>query len=279
MSQKLFQSQSFAFESLTLDRNGVVRSRQPGQAQQYTLELEHGIQLELVAVPEGHFQMGAREEGSYPDELPIHPVFLHAFYLGKYPVTQGQWLAIMGMLPDCRFHGADRLIESISWKDASRFCRRLSEKTGYPFTLPSEAQWEYACRAGTRTPFNLGETLTTDYANFVGNYTYAASPPGVYRHETTPPDAFLPNAWGLYDMHGNVWEFCLDAWSDDYSGAAANGAPVQAARKRSEPNFKVCRGGSWHEPPQHCRSATRLRVEENDRMEFYGLRVALNEIP
>ncbi len=268
--------QPFSFETVTLDRAGCVVARTGGQAQQAFEDLGGGVTLALVSVPGGAFQMGSHHEGGYPDERPVHPVFLAPFCLGKYPVTQAQWQAVMGYLPGYRFHGADLPVETICWQEADDFCRRLSKKTGREYALPSEAQWEYACRAGTGTPFAFGDTITTDYVNYVGEHTYRDEPHGVYRHVTTPVGSFLPNAWGLYDMHGGVWEFCADAWQEDYSGATVDGHPRQAGlRKEAAPIARVARGGSWHEPPNHCRSAVRLRVVEDDRMEVYGFRVML----
>ena len=269
------KTESFSFESVTLDRTGALIQRLPGEALRAVELLAPGIPLELVAIPKGFFQMGARDEGGYPDELPIHPVFLEGFWLGKYPLTQAQWQAVMGRLPDCRFHGPHLPVETICWADALSFCERLSRRTGRRYSLPSEAQWEYACRAGTRTPFSLGPTITTDYANYVGSHTYADAPPGIYRHGSTPVGAFPPNPWGLHDMHGALWEFCADAWAPDYAGAPLDGSPRLASRAARPHSDRVARGGSWHETPAHCRSAMRLQVSEADRMEFYGLRVLL----
>jgi len=266
------KQERFSFEFVKLDRQGAILQRSSGEALQAVEHLAPDTPLELIAIPKGFFQMGARDPGGYPDELPIHPVFVEAFWLGKYPVTQAQWQAVMGTLPDCRFHGANLPVETICWNDAQTFCERLSSHTGRSYALPSEAQWEYACRAGTRTPFSLGETLTTDFANFVGDHTYADAPPGIYRHGPLPVGSFPPNPWGLYDLHGTVWEFCADAWSPDYSGAPLDGSP----RPRGvEPGWRVARGGSWHETPAHCRSAMRLQVAESERLEFFGLRVML----
>lgn len=268
--------QTFSFDTPTLDRSGALVSRAPGEARQAVEDLGGGVTLSLVSVPGGSFQMGSRHEGGYPDERPAHPVFLAPFWLGRYPVTQAQWQAVMGSLPGYRFHGADLPVETICWRQADEFCRRLSKKTGRAYSLPSEAQWEYACRAGTATPFAFGETITTDYANYVGDHTYRDEPPGVYRHGVTPVGSFPPNAWGLADMHGNVWEFCADAWSDDYTGAPIDGSPRAGLHNQANP--RVARGGSWHETPNHCRSAVRLKVAEDDVMEYYGLRVMVAEM-
>lgn len=267
----------FEFESVRLDRMGMVVERPAGQARQVMLDLGGGITLAMISVPGGAFQMGSRHEGGYEDERPTHPVFMAPFWLGKYPVTQAQWQVVMGKLPGCRFHGADRPVENICWKEAAEFCARLSKKTGRRCGLPYEAQWEYACRAGTSTPFAFGETITTDYANYVGEHLYRDEPKGIYRHGTTPVGSFPPNAWGLYDMHGQVWEFTADCWQENYEGATIDGSPRSVGRRPGEHRAYVARGGSWHETPLHCRSAMRLRVEEDDRMEYYGLRAMMME--
>jgi formylglycine-generating enzyme required for sulfatase activity len=271
--------ETFSFETVKLDRKGQVIEKLTCEGRQIREDLGRSVSLELVFIPGGSFQMGSRFEGGYEDEQPVHPVFLSEFWLGKAPVTQAQWQAVMGWMPLCRFHGPIIPVETICWKDAAKFCQKLSRMTGRSYDLPSEAQWEYACRAGTATPFNLGENITTDYANYVGLHTYREGSEGVYRHDPNPARTYPPNPWGLYDMHGNLWEFCADSWFDNYNGAPVNGAARLSGgdpRERKE-SYRVARGGSWHEPPAHCRSAMRLRVEENDRMEYYGFRVMLQE--
>ncbi len=181
--------------------------------------------IEMVEIPAGNFLMGSptSEESHFTSESPQHKVTLNAFWMSRSPVTQAQWVSVMGENPS-HFKGNDLPVESVSWYDAMDFCRRLSEQTGDIYTLPSEAQWEYACRAGTTTPFYFGETITPDQANYDGNYTYKGGPRGEYRRQTTPVGCFPPNAWGLYDMHGNVWEWCLDEWHSNYEGAPVDGS-------------------------------------------------------
>ncbi len=198
--------QPFEFETVTVDEAGRVTARAVRRADLAVEELPGGVTLELVGVPGGNFQMGGAAGEGFPDERPQHPVRVAPFLLGRYPVTQAQWAAVMGETPRCRFTGERRPAENVSWYAARRFCRRLRELTGRGYRLPSEAQWEYGCRAGTTTPFAYGPTITTDLANYMGELAYRGGPRGSYRHTTTDVGSFPPNAFGLCDMHGNLWE-------------------------------------------------------------------------
>jgi formylglycine-generating enzyme required for sulfatase activity len=179
----------------------------------------------MVKIPTGSFLMGSptSEESHFASESPQHKVTLETFWMSQSPITQAQWVSVMGDNPS-HFKGEDLPVECVSWHDAMKFCQRLSEQTGDTYTLPSEAQWEYACRAGTTTPFHFGKTITPDQANYDGNYTYNGGPRGEYRQQTTPVGIFPPNDWGLYDMHGTVWEWCLDQWHPNYEGAPVDGS-------------------------------------------------------
>ena len=227
------------------------------------LELEWGINLRLIQIPAGEFLMGspATEPARSDDEGPQRLVRLGGFLLGQTPVTQAQWAAVarwpkqqldLNPDPSC-FKGARRPVEQVSWEEAMEFCRRLNQQwSGVYFTLPSEAQWEYACRAASATPFAFGGTLNADLANYDARSAYATGPIGAYRRETTDVARFPANAWGLHDMHGNVWEWCLDNWGS-YGEAPTDGSP-----RLAEWIFqKVLRGGSWDSPPELCRSAYR----------------------
>jgi formylglycine-generating enzyme required for sulfatase activity len=213
--------------------------------------------------------MGAARGEGYDDERPQHEVTVAPFLMGKYPVTQEQWETVMGKHP-CRFKGARRPVENVAWDDAEEFCKRLSKKTGRAYSLPSEAQWEYACRAGTTTPFYFGETLTTDFANYNGEFTYASEQKGIYRHETTAIGSFPPNTFGLYDMHGTIWEWCADSWHNNYQGAPADGSVWESG---GEPSLRLVRGGSWHDNPQICRCAVRLKFNPVAGEDLVGFRV------
>jgi len=245
----------FSFEVVTINTQGQVINRTQKEALYYEEDLGNGVLLEMVAIPGGRFVMGSpkTEAERYNDEGPQHPVEVPAFLMGKYPITQAQYEAIMGENPS-RFRGANNPVEQVTWYKAKEFCQRLSAKTGREYRLPSEAQWEYACRAGTTTPFHCGETISTDLANYDGNYTYASGSKGRYREETTPVGSFPPNAFGLYDMHGNVWEWCADPWHDHYNGAPIDGS---AWTQGGDDNRSPLRGGSWLLNPLNCRSAYR----------------------
>jgi formylglycine-generating enzyme required for sulfatase activity len=244
-------------EVVTVNKFGEIIQRQPRIARYFTEDLGNGVKLEMAAIPGGTFMMGSpeSEEGRYSDDSPQHRVTIPGFFIGKYQLTQKQYQAIMGR-HSSRFKGDNRPVEEVSWNDAVKFCELLSQRTGKKYTLPSEAQWEYACRAGTTTPFHFGETITTDLANYNGNYTYGQEPKGVYRRETTEVGSFgVANNFGLYDMHGNVWEWCQDNWHSNYEGAPIDGSAWLGIEKNT--NTRLLRGGSWYYNPGNCRSAYR----------------------
>ena len=233
--------------------------------QSFSQDLGFGVKLEMVYIPGGTFYMGApeTEQRSYDDERPQHYVTLKPFYMGKYTITQEQWEKVVYSCPPVArelnsrpayFPGDKLPVEQVSWDDAVEFCARLSHKTGQKYRLPSEAEWEYACRAGSAKPFAFGDTITTNVVNYNGNYTYGNAPKGEYRGRTTPVGTFQPNAFGLYDMHGNVWEWCADTWHNNYEGAPNDGS---AWISEINQNVRLLRGGSWNYTPVHCRSAYR----------------------
>jgi len=190
--------------------------------------------IPLARIPAGSFLMGSpeNEPGRFHDEGPQHKVTLAAFFMAQTPITQSQWQEVAGwekverdLNPDpSHFKGGRRPVEQVSWFDAMEFCRRLSQRTGRCYTLPTEAQWEYACRAGSKTPFAFGDTLTSGLANYDGNYVYGSGLKGQYRQQTTDVGSFASNAWGLQDMHGNVWEWCLDEYQHNYNEAPNDGS-------------------------------------------------------
>jgi formylglycine-generating enzyme required for sulfatase activity len=245
----------------------------------YQEQLAENIAITMIQLPAGEFRMGSPEQEAERQsyEGPQHQVKLGSFFMGQTPVTQAQWQVVAGWqkqqreLKDqpSRFQGANRPVEQVSWQEAVEFCRRLSVRTGREYSLPSEAQWEYACRAGTTTPFSFGEMLTPELANYDGTNTYASGPKGVYLQQTTEVGSFPANGWGLHDMHGNVWEWCLDPWQGSYVGAPADGSAWMAGRGAS----KLLRGGSWRYRPAYCRSAFRSFYLPVNRVNLIGFRV------
>jgi len=249
--------------------------RHKSKARLYTEKLSESVTLDMVYIPSGKFMMGApeTEKSSRDNERPQHLVTVPAFFMGQYPITQAQYEAVMGANPS-RFKDKPdsdrRPVENVSWDGANEFCKRLSDRTNREYQLPSEAQWEYACRAGTSTPFHFGETISTELANYNGNYTYANGEKGLYREETTPVGYFgVANEFGLSDMHGNVWEWCLDTWHNNYKGAPMDGSARIELNKTSH----LLRGGSWINFPRNCRSACRNNLDRDNHYYYFGFRV------
>ncbi len=267
----------FQFEVVRVNDRGQEVNRQPGQAELF-VEVFAGFRLEMVAIPSGEFLMGSPDGTGDSDEHPQHRVKIAPFFMGKYPVTQAQWQAVAA-LPQverelnpnpANFKGENRPVECVSWYEAVEFCQRLSRQTGKDYRLPSEAEWEYACRAGTTTPFYFGETITPDLANYDGNYTYGNGSQGKYLKQTTDVGSYLPNAFGLYDLHGNVWEWCADRWHDNYQGAPTDGS---AWITGGNSDRRMLRGGSWYGNPWYCRSAFRFRDDPDFRDDLIGFRL------
>ncbi len=249
---------TFPFETVTVDARGNISKRQKKDAKYFEEDLGNNVKLQMVQIPGGTFTMGspATEAKRNNDESPQHQVTVPAFFMGRYQVTQAQYEAIVGKNPS-NFQGANRPVENVNWNEAVEFCKQLSQKTGRKYRLPSEAEWEYACRALTSTPFYFGATITTDLVNYAGTATpYGSAPKGVYRQKTTEVGEFPPNAFGLYDMHGNVWEWCQDYWHENYQGAPTNGS---AWLTGGDNTTRLLRGGSWDNDPGSCRGAFRNR--------------------
>ena len=272
-SQESEKGELFNFEVIRVDDSGNIVDSSQKSIRQKIEDLGNGIKLQMVYIPGGTFTMGSpeSEEGRDDDEGPQHDVTVPPFFMGKYPVTQGQWKEIasrtdlkvkldLKLEPSYfkepyqdidRWH---RPVERVSWYEAVEFCERLSKLTQRNYRLPSEAEWEYACRAGTTTPFYFGKTITPELVNYDGQYVYGNAQKGEYRGETTPVGQFYPNAFGLYDMHGNVWEWCLDTWHNSYDGAPTDGSAWETGGHSTR---RVSRGGSWSDYPRWCRSADR----------------------
>jgi len=292
----------YLFDVITSDQRGKVTQSRKNRARYFTENLSGGAAIEMVEIPGGTFLMGTmadeidqivRAHGREVErelrerlperlqwETPQHMVRVSEFYLSKHEVTQAQWRAV-AQLPKVKrdlksdpsyFKGDTRPVEMVSWEDAVEFCERLSRATGRKYRLPTEAEWEYACRAGSRTPFHFGATMTPSWANYDAKSPYASAPKGVSRQQTMPVGSLgVANAFGLYDMHGNVWEWCLDTWHENYSQAPDDGR----SREKDENNYvKVIRGGAWNSYAGECRASSRNRITAPFKLNGIGFRVA-----
>lgn len=269
--------ETFEFDVVTVDAQGNEISRDCCNAKFYAENLGNEVMLEMVAIPGGTFMMGSTDDEGDADERPQHEVTIKPFFVGKFPVTQAQWKAVAA-LPKVKqslnpypskFKGANRPVENVSWHEVIEFCARLFAKTGQQYRLPSEAEWEYACRAGTTTPFHFGETITAELANCGDEHTWEQK--AKYRKETTPVGSFqVANAFGLYDMHGLVWEWCADPWHKNYDGAPSDGSVWEVG---GDNNRRVLRGGSWSFSSVLCRSASRSWNEPDGGLRICGFRV------
>jgi formylglycine-generating enzyme required for sulfatase activity len=251
---------AFAFDVVTLDRDGRETERRRGRARQFSESLGKRAILHMVQIPGATFTMGtpATDAGGSQFERPQRQVNVAPFYLGKYPVTIDQWRAVMGAAPpgmkglNNKFRVSGRQpVVRVSCLEAEAFCARLSRTTRRAYRLPTEAEWEYACRAGTTSPFAFGESITQEVVNHDGDLLRlwgkdcATTPVGSLR---------VANAFGLFDMHGNVWEWCRDHWHPSYQGAPIDGSAWQ---RDADQGTRVLRGGSWSAQPIYCRAASR----------------------
>jgi formylglycine-generating enzyme required for sulfatase activity len=268
---------TFEFEIVTVDTQGRETKSCRKQAEYFIENLGEGVVLDMFSIPGGKFQMGASkdEEASQEDERPQHIVSIQPFFIGRYPITQAQW-RVIATLPKIKHHlnpdpscfkGDNLPVERVSWHDAYEFCERLSRETGRKYRLPSEAEWEYACRARTSTPFHFGKTITTNLANYCGQNENINS---VYHQQTTEVGSFPANAFGLCDLHGLVWEWCADYEHEDYQDAPCDGS---AWLNDGNSEYRILRGGSWDSFPRFCRSASRFSSDANTIDKEFGFRV------
>ncbi|MBU6346249.1 formylglycine-generating enzyme family protein [Cylindrospermopsis sp. CR12] len=269
-SHKGIDTKPFSFNLVTTNKRGEIISTTLGYARSFIQDLGNGVNLEMVQIPGGKYLMGSRDERC-DWEFPEHEVILPNFFMSKYPVTQEQYKAITGANPSM-FKGDQLPVENVSWNNAVSFCEELAIKTGKSYTLPSETQWEYACRAGTGTAFYFGDSINSDLVNYNGNYSYGLVHKQNFRQKTVPVGSLMPNAYGLYDMHGNVYEWCLDDWHSNYNGAPDNQNPWFSRTSR----WKVVRGGSWNTSPQDCRSTSRSLHMADSAYGDIGFRLVLN---
>jgi formylglycine-generating enzyme required for sulfatase activity len=273
----------FEYKTVKLGPDGKKLSLDNLQAECFTEDLK-GVPLEMVKIPGGIFDMGSQESeanGQY-NERPKHSVKVSEFFMGRFEVTVGQWCQVQRMRkvkidlnknPAWDGHSMQRPVERVSWEEAVEFCKRLEMQTGRRYRLPTEAEWEYAARAETRTPFAFGPTITPTYVNYNGNNPYGSAPKGEDRGETIEVGSLdIANAFGLSDMHGNVWEWCEDdiLLDDHYIDAPSDGS---ARSKRVGLNLRVMRGGSFRSPGEDCRSARRGRNSLDGISDDLGFRV------
>jgi formylglycine-generating enzyme len=264
--------------------------------------------MEFVLIPSGTFTMGSPEgEAGHPTDETQHQVRVSEFYMSKYEVTVAEFrkfVAATGYRTDAEKGGGSYIFDGtnyvntagvnwrhgisgnvrpqseenhpvvhVSWNDAVAYCKALSAKRGKVYRLPTEAEWEYACRAGSRTPFSTGENLPTNQANYDGNYPYNGNPTGVYRQNTVAVNRFAPNAWGLYNMHGNVWEWCSDRYDPSYYDECKANHTVINPAGSSTGSTRVLRGGSWYNLAETCRSAYRRGSTPGSRTYDLGFRL------
>lgn len=238
----------------------------------FEVKLSENNLLEMVYIPSGQFIMGTpeTEQGRSKDETPQHEVSIESFFVGKYPITQKQYLAVMKENPSF-FKGENKPVENISWFEAQNFCEKLSFLSEKNFRLLTESEWEYVCRANTMTPFCFGKSITPDLANYKASYGYGEGSGGKWRQETTDVGTFDANDFGLYDLHGNVWEWCQDHWHENYEGCPIDGS---AWLEDDNDSPRIIRGGSWDDTAYYCRAGVRLWTLPQFKGKLIGFRVA-----
>ncbi|ASC71961.1 sulfatase-modifying factor domain protein [Halomicronema hongdechloris C2206] len=274
-----------------INDGALMARRRSATVYGYQEPLNDTLTIAMMQIPPGQFLMGSppRELERMEREGPQCEISLPRFFMGKYPITQSQWRFVVELplvnrqLPPqpSAFTGDTLPVEHVSWYEAVEFCDRISRHTGRSYRLPTESEWEYACRAGTTTPFHFGQTITTDVANYRGTKAYDRGPLGNYRQTTTPVDHFdIANTFGLCEMHGNVWEWCQDPWHQDY-GSGMTQQQVQGNVQANQATHRVVRGGSWYSTPERCRAASRFHFRDSSSHHDVGFRVicALNQQP
>jgi formylglycine-generating enzyme required for sulfatase activity len=269
------------FETVSINPDGTLCEFRRSRARQLIEKIDEHVSLSLVRVPAGRFMMGSK---LYSHEGPVHAVEVSEFYLSRQLITQAQWRAVtrlpavnMALVDNpSYFQGTELPVDSVSWPEATEFCRRLNALTGKPYRLPSEAEWEYACRAQSDTPFAFGNTITAQVVNYDGTHPYEASPVGQFRGRTVGAGSLgAANGFGLHDMHGNLWEWCADEWHEDYCGKAPTDAGAWIAQ--AKPTHRTLRGGAWCNWAEVCRSSERIKgcAVETEKLYYIGFRVGL----
>lgn len=278
----------FNFEFITLEvrprlfsfMSPLKKTLTKQKTQYFQEHLDDKDVIDMINIPSGTFIMGSNsnELERCPDESPQRRVRIKSFYLSKFPITQLQW-RIVASLPKVDrllkinpsyFKGDSLPVEKVSWYDATEFCQRLTKHTHRKYRLPTESEWEYACRGGTTTAFHCGEIITTHFANYDGRKAYILEPTNKYERKTTPVNSFTPNPFGLYDLHGNVWEWCQDNYSTVYKAKSIDDSS-DYANSKNQP--KSVRGGSWSLNPGSCRSSKRSGYLPESSYNFLGFRI------
>ena len=293
--------ETFQFTAATIDSSGVMKGGMQREGRLFREDLGSNESLEMVELPSGNFWMGSSEtefsqvvkelqrvglpllqaKEVAQAETPQGQVQVVSFFLSRLEITQAQWAEVADW-PQVKielnsepsfFRGKDRPVEQITWEEAIEFCDRLSARTGRPYRLPSEGEWEFACRAGTLTPFHFGETISPTIANFDATSPWGRTLSGVRRQQTFDSGSTdAANGFGLLDMHGNVQEWCMDPWHPNYKGSPS-GASVWETH--GDPQYRVVRGGSYSSAAAFCRSSSRTRKEFTRRFSDTGFRVAI----
>ncbi len=284
--------QTFSFEVALLNNAGKERKRTTEQAQYFAEVLAPGVDLHMVSIPGGSFKMGSPDNEGGDDRLgyPQHLVNVAPFFMAKFPVTQAQWRVVAGypqvkqmlIAEPSNFKGDHLPVEQVSWDDAVEFCTRLSRKTGRTYRLPSEAEWEYACRANTNTPYHFGKKISRDFVNHDPS-NFGTILVNLFRNQDLKFSGLktsmvgsheVANQFGLYDMHGNICEWCLDLWHRNYTSAPQDGS-AWIDNNESDNDNRMWRGGSWNDLSGTCRSASRNASPSGIRSAILGLRVVL----
>jgi formylglycine-generating enzyme required for sulfatase activity len=262
--------QAWPFDEAEAKRRQKETAQRLGTDVETALDLGNGVKLELVLIPAGKFMMGSpeTEKERLEDEVQHEVTLTKPYWIGKYEVTQEAYERVMGNNPSW-FVGGRNPVEMVSWDNAQEFCQKLSRRTRREARLPTEAEWEHACRAGRSTPFHTGETISTAEANYNGSYVYGSGAKGENRRNTMAVGSLASNAFGLYDMHGNVGEWCGD-WFVEYAKGAQCDPPGAA-----DGQLHVLRGGSWDVIPSYCRSACRYWGAPGRRYKITGFRVVI----
>lgn len=261
-------------ESSTLTLHKQIK-----EIEYFSENLGEGIVIDMVRINGGKLKMGTptEEQGRSKDEAPQHEVNINSFFVSKYPITQSQYQAVMKENPSF-FQGKNKPVETVSWFEAQNFCQQLSQLTGKKYRLLSEAEWEYVCRANSTTSFCYGTTITSELANYKASFGYGLGGSGKWRQETTEVGIFPANSFGLYDVHGNVWEWCEDHWHENYLNAPDDGKPW--LEESNCPDFdelpRVIRGGSWDDTAYYCRSGVRLWALPSFKGKLIGFRIAFD---